>query len=135
MKELPFKLSVDLEEGLKECREGSHRFQNLPESGSVSTSDHWEHLKAAQQTLDEYRAQLGAHEKKLQDGERHMRRLQEEVTAHRIQPKPEVHEGFESVGCSSRNGDSVRSARGGASKISDPAFTMAKRQRERCSSN
>ena len=87
LKKLLFKFSVDLEEGLKECREGIHRIQDLPESGSVSTSDHREHMKAVQQTLDEYRAQLGTHEKKLQDGERHM-------AAHRIQPKPEVHEGF-----------------------------------------
>ena len=65
-----FKFSVDLEKGLKECREGIQRIQNLPEGGSVSTSDHGEHVKAVQQTLDEYRAQLGTHEKKLQDGER-----------------------------------------------------------------
>ena len=73
MEELIFKFSVDLEEGLKESREGLQKLRHLPESGPVSTSDHQEHMKAVQQVLDECRAQLVTHEKKLQDGERHMR--------------------------------------------------------------
>ena len=98
-----FHFRVDMERGLKECREGMQRIQNLPESGSVSTSDHRERMKAVQQVLDEYRTQLGTHEKKLQDSERHMRRLQEEATTHRLQPKPEGPEGLPSdVGSGAR---------------------------------
>ena len=92
LKKLIFKLSIDLDE----CREGIQRIQSLPESGSVSTSDHQEEMKAVQHALDKHRTQLGTHEKKLQDGERHMHRLHEEVTAHKNQPKPEVREGLPS---------------------------------------
>ena len=76
--------------------EGLQKIQYLPESGPVSTSDHQEHMKAVQQVLDECRAQLVTHEKKFQDGERHMRRLQEETKAQQMQPKPEAPMGLPS---------------------------------------
>ena len=51
-------------------------------------------MKGVQHALDESRKQLGTHEKKLQDGERQMRRLLEEMAASRVRPKPEVQEGL-----------------------------------------
>ena len=90
MKELIFKLSVELEE----CREDTRKVQSLPESGAVSASDQREQMKVLQHDLDESRKQLEMQERKLQDGERQMRRLQEEVSAIRIRPKPEVQEGL-----------------------------------------
>ena len=94
MEELIFKFSVELEECLKECREGLQCIRQLPESGAVSTSDHQEHAKAVQQVLDECRAQLVVHEKRFQDGERQTRRRQDELKAQRQQSKPEVHMGL-----------------------------------------
>ena len=94
LKELLFKFSIDLEDGLKECHEGIQRAQQLPERGLISTSDHQEHMNAVQQALEEQRTQILSHEKKLLDDERQTRRLQEEVAAHRAQPRPEVPEGF-----------------------------------------
>ena len=90
MKDLIFKLSVELDE----CREGIRKVQDLPESGSASVSDQQEQMKAFQNSLDETRKQLEIQDKKLQDGERQMRRLQDEVAAARVRPKPEVQEGL-----------------------------------------
>ena len=98
MEKLILKFSIELEEGLKECRElqGRQKIRHLPKSGPVSTSDHQEHIKAVQQVLDECRAQLVTHEKKFQDGEKQIRRLQDEVKAQQQQPKPEVQVGLPS---------------------------------------
>ena len=90
MKELIFKLSV----GLDECRDGIQKVQSLPESGSDSLSDQREQMKILQHDLGEALKQLEIQEKTLQDGERQMRRLQDEVAAARVRPKPEVQEGL-----------------------------------------
>ena len=55
MKELIFKLSIELDE----CREGIQKAQGLPESGSVSASDQQEQMKVLQHELDDSRKQLG----------------------------------------------------------------------------
>ena len=56
LEELIYKFSVDLEEGLKECREGLQQVRHILESGPVSTTAHQEHAKAVQQALDAFRA-------------------------------------------------------------------------------
>ena len=68
LEESLFTLHIELEKGFKECREGLLKIQCLPESGSISASDHQEHVKAVQQVLDECRTQVVSHEKKLLDG-------------------------------------------------------------------
>ena len=93
LKELIFKLSVEFDE----CRESIQKVQSLPESGTVRLPAQREQVKVVQHALDESRKQLEIHEKKLRDGERQMRRLQEEVAASRIRPKPEVQEGLPTV--------------------------------------
>ena len=90
LKELLFRLSVDLEEGMQECRGGIQRTQQLPDSGLISTSDHQEHMKVVQQALDERCAQLVSHEKKFQDGEHQMRRSQEEVKVQHLKTESEM---------------------------------------------
>ena len=85
---------MPLGDDLVACREGLQRIRHLPESGPVSTSDHQEHVKAVQQVLEECRTQLVAHERKFQDGERQVRRLQDEMKAQHQQPKPEAHVGL-----------------------------------------
>ena len=133
MEELIFNFSVQLEAGLKECREGLQRIRHLPESGPVSTSDHQEHVKAVQQVLEECRTQLGAHEKKFLDGERQMRRLQDEMKAQHQQPKPEVHMGLPAE---VQAAIEIRFSQIEETLSEEPeaVFAMARRQREGCPS-
>ena len=73
LEELIFNFNVNLEEGLKECREVTQQVRHIPESGQVSATDYQEHARLVKQALDEPRAQLTSHEKKFQDGEKQMR--------------------------------------------------------------
>ena len=76
-----FNIGVTMERGFKECQEEIARAQ-LPAKEQISESVYQEHTKGAEQALEACRSQLAAQDyKKLQEGERQMRRLREEVTA------------------------------------------------------
>ena len=90
LKELIFKLCVEVDE----LREDVKKVQALPERGSIETPDQQEQMKTLRQDLDESRQQLEAQEQKIPEGERRISRLQEEVTANRVRPKPEWQEGL-----------------------------------------
>ena len=75
-----------MERGLQECREGVANVQ-LPVKGQISESACQEHARGTEQAVENLRSQLTAHEKKYHEGERQMRRLQEEVkTMNQSQP-------------------------------------------------
>ena len=92
MKELIFKLAVDIDYG----REDIKTAQNTPEGVAVNVLDQKEQMKALRPQLDESRKQLEIQEKKFQDGEQQMRRLQEEIAIIKLRPKPEGQEGLPS---------------------------------------
>ena len=66
LKELIFKVCVEVDE----FREDLKNVQTSPEQGSVGTSDQQEQMKTLRHDLDEFRKQIEAQEKKIQDGER-----------------------------------------------------------------
>ena len=90
MKELIFKLAVDIDY----CREDIKKAQHPPEGAAVGAEDQTEQMRVLRRELDESRRQLERQEKKFQEGEQQMLRLQEEIATLKMRPKPERQEGL-----------------------------------------
>ena len=72
----------------------SKKVKAMPEKGSAETPDYQVQTNVLQRNLDESRQQLETQEQKLQEGERRLSLLQEEVRVNQLRPKPERHEGL-----------------------------------------